>query len=288
MQTTLQVLPAQQAQNPLSIREKFLKGPKELSPVIADRMGLESDRVDLIVRSALGENIAAARKVNFKQLVAAIGVELEFAAKAYTGCTEVNGDVFQEMTEFVFLKFSHLGVMEIREAFRLAAAKEIAADLSAYYGFFTIKALGDVLRAYNLYRNKVVAEMQQIESAAVEQHVLQLNKKVWNSEEWAWCRASFFGSREVIEVDHVSVADYNYFVEPVVKQIPEDERREDWQKAWDLSIADVQAGIGRGEVGMSELLRKVQAGGFDEGFRDKRLNYYKRLLTIRWIQSLKS
>lgn len=226
---------------------------------------------------------------NEVQAIGYLAAELQVCARQYTGCVKTDDMVFDECVEFVIERFGGLHIDEIRHAFRLAAAGELGeVKLDAYFGTFTVVMLGKVLIAYDEYRKKIVKDVMEADRKAGFAKAQVLKSTNWNSEEWAKERLVHFNQVDPVTIDDVSVADFLHFVEPVVKDIPEDEKRADWEKARDFSIADLQAAIGRGEVGMSALLRKVQSGGSDEGFRDKRLNYYKRLLVLRWIESLKT
>lgn len=232
------------------------------------------------IRAMLVENEAHA--------IVLLAAELQVCAKQYTGCVKTDDMVFDECVEFVIERFGGLHIDEIRHAFRLAAAGELGeVSLDAYFGTFTVAMLGKVLIAYEEYRKKIVKAVMEAERKAAFADAEVLRSARWSDEEWAKGRMAFFMSGKDLSVDDVSVADFKYFVDGKV-DIPESEKREDWRKAWDLSIADVQASIGRGEVGMSVLLNKVRDGGHDEGFRDKRIMYYRRLLVLRWAKTIQS
>lgn len=232
------------------------------------------------IRAMLAENEAHA--------ITLLAAELQVCAKQYTGCVKTDDMVFDECVEFVIERFGGLHIDEIRHAFRMAASGELGeVSLDAYFGTFTVAMLGKVLIAYEEYRKRIVKEVMEAERKAAFADAKVLRSFKFNSDEWAAVRVARFTSNNDISVDDVTLADFKHFVDGKV-DFPESEKREDWQKAWDLSIADVQASIGRGEIGMSVLLNKVQSGGFDEGFRDKRIKYYKRLLVLRWAKTIQS
>lgn len=66
--------------------------------------------------------------------------------------------VFSEMSRFVIDRFPMLGLLEIRDAFSLAASGKINADLRAWHGKFTIAMLGGVLGPYKAYSKRVLFE----------------------------------------------------------------------------------------------------------------------------------
>jgi hypothetical protein len=74
------------------------------------------------------------------------------------GITEAARLVLSECINLTINKFNLLSAEEIKEAFRQAAAGEIDANLTAYYGKFTPVMFGDVLLAYKRKRNKIRAK----------------------------------------------------------------------------------------------------------------------------------
>jgi len=68
-------------------------------------------------------------------------------------------ETIQEAVRFVYKNYPQLGVNEIREAFSLSAANVFpAVNMTAFFGTFTISMLGDILTAYNQYRNPIIAK----------------------------------------------------------------------------------------------------------------------------------
>jgi len=68
-----------------------------------------------------------------------------------------DGPLIVEGADFVRTKYSHLGLEEIREAFRLA--NDLQVNLKAYYGTFSLISIGELLDAYTKYRNKVINQL---------------------------------------------------------------------------------------------------------------------------------
>lgn len=62
-----------------------------------------------------------------------------------------------EGADFVRSKYGHLGLEEIREAFRLA--NDLQVNLKAYYGTFSLISIGELLDTYTKYRNKVLNQL---------------------------------------------------------------------------------------------------------------------------------
>lgn len=106
------------------------------------------------------------------------------AAKMYCGMREsaTLPETSVECAELFSSEFSELAVSEIIEAFRLAAARKIDADMSAYYGQFTVAAFGDVMAAYMAHRKRIANALVEAETrkkSAIEQkaRALYLSKQ---------------------------------------------------------------------------------------------------------------
>lgn len=68
-------------------------------------------------------------------------------------------ETIQESVRFIYKHHKNIGVNEIREAFSLAAANTFnGINMTAYFGIFTVAMLGDILSAYNQYRNPIIAQ----------------------------------------------------------------------------------------------------------------------------------
>jgi len=72
---------------------------------------------------------------------------------------DVSGPAIRESAELLREKFSGLGLDEVREAFMLAASKQIDANLAAYSGQFTVRIFGEVMSAYVEFRRPIYADM---------------------------------------------------------------------------------------------------------------------------------
>lgn len=88
-------------------------------------------------------------------------------SEAYSGADimkESNRAVYTECARLLRRQFPGLAIAEIHEAFALAAAQKIDADLTAYKGVFTVAMFGAVLTAYVDFRKKIVAELSKTDS----------------------------------------------------------------------------------------------------------------------------
>ena len=121
MQTTLEI-PPHQTLGPLakpSTKTAHLPALQESSVKLAEKTTLSPDYVQLVGAAALGDNIRKSRKYDPVKTVVALSAELEFCAISYCGAAKTDDLVFDEVVSFVMDRFGHIGVNEIREAFRL-------------------------------------------------------------------------------------------------------------------------------------------------------------------------
>lgn len=87
-------------------------------------------------------------------------VEIGRCATEYCGADmESSGPAIKESATMLREKFSGLSLDEVRQAFMLAASRQIDANLSAFYGQFTVNLFGQVMSAYVEFRRPVFADM---------------------------------------------------------------------------------------------------------------------------------
>lgn len=67
--------------------------------------------------------------------------------------------LMSESANFVLKNYPMLNPSEIKTAFEFAASHKTNADISTYYGKFTIQMLGDVLNAYFRFRQNAIARV---------------------------------------------------------------------------------------------------------------------------------
>lgn len=144
-----------------------------------------------------------------------LGDELAYCAQHYSGAHDVPDELMDEALEFVSTRFGGIGVDEIREAFRLAAAGDLGElNMKAYYGHFTIVILGTVLHAYLDYRSRVVQALARKEREQQIEEAQQRARDYWSTAEglaeqqvWIDARIAALSGRE-LTVDDVTVYDY--------------------------------------------------------------------------------
>lgn len=113
----------------------------------------ESARLEDSCLAALsGGSISALNTADDLVLITALQLEVEHCAATYCAAPNTLTDTMDECVLFIIDQFGFLCPSEIRQAFRLAAAGKIEANLNAYNGAFSVRILGEVLSAYEDYR----------------------------------------------------------------------------------------------------------------------------------------
>ena len=236
-------------------------------------------------------------------VVAALGAELEHCAKIYCGARNTSSEVFEEATDFVLSRFGHLGVLEVREAFRLAASGALPGldtdSIRAYYGEFTIISLGSILRAYNQYRSDLVKEIRRLEVVALseedESSRIAWNTSTWESERISKLLAMDFPRGDGLEdsdlalpecafVEYVTAYDYDFLFRRGELAPTSDEKRAAWDDAAVVVRRDF-ANLSYTSQTFRRALLEIERGGKSELFDARRIATAKRLLVVRWASA---
>lgn len=109
---------------------------------------------------------------------------------AYCGATTdgTHAGVVSECVALMTHKFSHLGIYEVREAYRLAAIDKIDVNITAYRGVATVYAFGQVMSAYDKLRNSYVyiIEQKKREQEAMDKEESDKKKKAFELQIMEW------------------------------------------------------------------------------------------------------
>lgn len=229
-------------------------------------------------------------------IVAALGGELEHCAKIYCGARNTLSEVFDEAVEFVMSRFGHFGVLEIREAFRLAAAGQLPGldtdSIRAYYGEFTLIALGSILRGYELYRAELVKEIRRREIDALSVDEERGRAVNWNTASWESDRITRLLAMDVsgdelserVAVEYVTAYDYDFLTRRGELVVTKEEKAAAWNTAA-MMVTNEYEGLGLANRSFRQALDKVRRGIHDEGYEARRIATAKRLLVLRWVSS---
>lgn len=139
---------------------------KDLQIALAGSLEVEVSTIQVVV----GGYDKSIRRTERALVLVALPKMISYCASVFCGAQlEEKDEIVDECTDFVLSQFPQLGVPEIREAFKLAAAGKLGEiDLAAYRGVFTIKMLGQVLSKYCTFREKAYQEIRKAETEAQE------------------------------------------------------------------------------------------------------------------------
>ena len=93
------------------------------------------------------------------KLAVELAATLAFVAREYGATKEIPAETLGECVKLVMRKFGALGIQEIREAYRMAAAGEIKPEQKMWGGIFNAAQLGSVLTTYQNHRKAIAAEL---------------------------------------------------------------------------------------------------------------------------------
>ncbi len=241
------------------------------------------------------DNIRAAAKHDLEETVLGLTVILEACAKVYCGGAKTDNEVYSEAVKFTMQQFGHLNAAEIKQAFALGAAGSLdlgTEDMTTFYGIFTIGMLGKILKAYDVYRKRIIAELQRAESEAAAMEAAK--RKTWDEVQWGFDRMQKFQNLEAPTYTDFSEADYNYFLKTGQLEHNQDEKRKAWEEAKAVTIREFETDAHielttRKNLQLSILLKKAaQAAGdgeTNEKFTARRTAIAKQLLVMRWVES---
>lgn len=112
------------------------------------------------------------RQMTQEELMILLPNEIQMIAISYCGAVlgDVLRDTASECFEFLMTMYGEISFPEIKRAFALTASCMIEGDLTAYYGNFTVRILGEVLARYMVYRRRIESALLQVEkeTAAAE------------------------------------------------------------------------------------------------------------------------
>lgn len=155
---------------------------------------------------------------NPEQSVISLNKELTLLAAEYGTRAEIPEHVMEEANRFVCEKFGHLGVKEIRAAYRAWASNELEIDNAEIYGgVFNVRQLGKVLEGWLVYRNRILAAYEK-EKSKIELEKAEAEKAKRGKEEF---EANFLIEIEKVKQRAKSWQDVQaYFYDAIQKRWP--------------------------------------------------------------------
>jgi hypothetical protein len=257
----------------------LLLQPKELQ-IVAALSGVGLVNIEKVV-DGLNMSMRRLEREDADGFFLAMAAVLKNCAKTYCGASKIDESTVEEMAVFVLDRFGMYGVGEIEVAFSLAAAGELGedVDLKAYYGHFSVAALGGVLNAYRDYRGRIVLELYKINSKLE----LAAPKPMFDLDLFVQDRMTSLLSRESITVNDFTKFDYDVFVDTTkLCFLPKSECFEIWDKSIDAvnlqlankALADREA---------RKLINWVKNPKFDELRKD----WSRAEVLRRWFTDLR-
>jgi hypothetical protein len=226
----------------------------------------------------------------------------------YTGSQVDGGDpIYAEMCQLFFRSFGHLGIHELKEAFRLGAAGQIPGvkpdNFSAWYGCFSVASLGLILSAYDLYRVSIANRLNQEEKKMASVDQGKQRDEYWRSAEGLDRLAQIRTERiselltmESPNIDSVTKHDFDVLSELCLINLENFPVERRWQIMVEAQIK-VKSEFhnimiaGRTEVERitaSKILDCINSGNQNETFDDKAKIIARRIAVVQWIQDKKA
>lgn len=223
-----------------------------------------------------------------------VSFSIEFCAKTYCGGTNTEDAVYTEAVDFVLKNFGHIAIDEIRAAFQLAASGKLDdVKMETYYGVFTLAMLGGILRAYDKYRNRIIAQMQNEErERKYQEREIELKSVDWVSD-----RLRRLDAIEAPELSDFALSDFDLFVKSGHMTYTDEQKKAAWMDAKELAFDDLEQDAAFWSAGkknmtlaskIKEALNDARAGLENEKFKTARESFAKRLLVMRWHLGFKT
>lgn len=254
---------------------------------LASSTGAAPELVRAVAASVSGNTLRSSLRTDKAATVVFLCAELEFCARTYSGCVNTSDDTFREMVGFVLDRFGSYNAGEIREAFRLAAARELDVDMKAYHGIFTVDTLGAVLGAYRDYRGRLVTAVLTAEREAEAKAYADRRAEEFDSAGWSTRRLDHLKTVAPFGVEDCTAYDYEHFSGNGKLQVTQEQKEQAWKDAFQ-AVWSQCATQAMHDYSIRRVLERVQSGQGDESFKNKRTVYAKRLLVYRWIQTIRA
>lgn len=171
--------------------------------------------------------------------------QLPFIAQEYGARTAIPYHIQAECVRLVLEKFGHIGLNEIREAYRLYAAGEIRVKGGEMYGGeFNAAQLGKVLSAYNEHRKGIIsAYTEEIHALADEQAEAERAEKSrieFDAKFRAWVEKA---RKEQTDWRDVPAYYYDAAMSRGMIQFESGEKRQIWEDALTMAEEEVREDV---------------------------------------------
>lgn len=183
MENTALIQHNEKPQAASSLRKLPVRSTEIWKQQVSEQTGLSIAKLDLIQQG--NENRLSAMDPMERR--AKLIILMPLLAEEYGARVELPTNVLGECISLIVTKFHHLGLNEIREAYRQWAAGELdlGGEAEMYGGYFNVAQLGKVLRAYNLIRLVTLSQMikrKSIEERKQQEEERAAQNKIWFEE----------------------------------------------------------------------------------------------------------
>ena len=192
--------------------------------------------------------------------------------------------------------YMSLSPSEIKLAFEKAAKKEIQADITAYYGAFTVAIFVNVMQAYTQHRAKVQKAIedeiskQDFEAKELQRKQSDIDRLKQVKNELIACQVEnrkYKGWRDLPAWLCRSVID-----EGLIK-VEHDVKKSLWEQSMSIMQADAKADFDLEENSIAKVVKgkeieAILSDNLTENLKARRENIYARLLVFHTFKTFKN
>jgi hypothetical protein len=231
-----------------------------------------------------------------------ISFTILFLANTYTGAnfknppSQENLLVMRACCNFIIDRFPQLSISELELAFSLAASGKFEGlNLETYFGKFTIVILGNILKAYDKARAKVIIENgkelgKQIKEQERKQ-MEQLNEQVKKDviKKFNDLKALFLNEGIIPDSKDICAYWAKILINSGTIKFTEDERKQIWKESKQSTEKEIKTQLHGGTGGtatkqnLRAMLRAIADGQKSMDFNQKATANYSKLLIIKSI-----
>ena len=145
----------------------------EQQSVFLQSVASTSNKGSMAVAAVAQGVLQPIRTIEISLVSAFLSGELQQLANQYGNRQQVDEAVLDECMEIVISRYGHLGLNEIREAYRMWVAKDLGEmkEAEMYGGVYQARHLGAVLSAYDEKRKSVFAMLHKKADEAKAEHL---------------------------------------------------------------------------------------------------------------------
>lgn len=240
------------------------------------------------------------RNQNDKELGPAIGAALSLCAEIYCGIKEntMNENVLVECSKFVYKYYKDLGILELKEAFEMAANNKFERiNMKAFYGQFNVSMLGDILSAYKSERNKVLNKIMYEHERAVSgesfMDIIEHKNYVARQEVIAEFKAEMEKRKNGQELKYKTIDDIRIhwpriLIDHGIIELPIERKREIWNEAKELVMKKLRKTAANFQdvyeaKGARQMIKTIESNGA-KTIREKTEVLYGKLYVWEFLK----